>query len=1452
MAYYDFSTGKWVYNDLPQPTITVAPPAPTQPLRVVSQPANLPTLTVQRPAPAPTGLSFFKYPDSQEVFDSNGHHYSSMAELTAAGGAGKIQTIPRPVTVAAPAPLPDLKVVDRPTPGAQPAGAKQLMPAQSPTSPEVEQTYRNNPTIQVIGPGKKSIPLDQVPEERANLAVDFVKALPGAFGKTATDFLRAPFRAGLSVMSSAFNKNDAEPIEAETAAQRFFIGKEPVVPIARRVADLGLKLQDKGFGKLSLPISSSAIIAGTTLDLLPTLGGGDSKAFKEAAGVLAEQLAKGVLKDEALNTVYKQFGTQVGKLVEQKALPKIENALLEAAPSVLNEAGQKIHIPIGTEAPKSDLADFVVGKAEDFNKISAKAGQLENRVAKQAINEPYVPLEFRTKPIPAGEDAILKRLRLEQNFGEIPREQVDAISKFIDNIGPNLVDDVGLSIRKAGGKQAQYEYGQSLVTLFRNNIVDSGGKFDRTIIHELWHSMSRYLPDADISAVAKQFSKERTQYVKKNPWFEAFLNDGKALTKEQGDKLIAESPQVKKYLEPIRDPDWHTQTGWKQQFDDANYRFKSLDEWFAESLTDKSIEHIKNMDTISQSIFAHGKDVVRKWIQGIQQLFGYDQTNRILKDFLNQKNSDLVRRGNLGGTLESSLKEKVLPSLEKSTKSEPAKLELPAVTKTDSLLTKLKNMLSPIKGADPAAQATYKEFVNSKLVGKELANQEARGLSEIPKKEGWSTILKYEKGEATPFTTKIQQVFDNLHNEATARGLEVPYLKNYVPQMYRNSPQEVTLAVAKYMRDQGVEANVVADYLAGKQLPEEIASKLKLNPSFTETRVLPDYKTAVEYGLTPKYTHPAQLAAAYRDSMESAIANKKLISDLVQQGRLSSTKAFGMKPVDISFSPEPLFAEPKLAQALNNITHDAANLTFGQAVLSKTAGVSKFMQELALSAGFPGTDVNFFSMGQLIKQLTTRTGEALLHPLTATVGVSKDLAAFARANLDSASIRFFEKKSPIIQKMAENGIDISERVGNFRDMYSNMVGSPEWSKLLGKGWDKVFQKKTFASFMPMNYVNTFEATYKSALKKGLSEEAASAIAADTTKAFHGLVDDVARSKNTQDALSAALFAPKFREGIINTLWNTGKSLTTKIANPAYTKNRQLAMGMLMTYGGYQYLNHKLSGQYTWQNEPGHEFDLRIPLPEGKGVLYVPFMPSFLSLPRNIGSAGIALYKGDIKGAYGKATSLLSMPIQISGQILNNQDYFGNPIYKDTDTRVEKLSKIGKYLGLQANHPYLKLVGNYLDNKKEPDKAFRKPLLQSLIEASEFPVKFETLDRISRAEFYAAVDKTTQANADAKRRLQPIYDKWQKLTDSGDVHAADDLISEKNMSEEDYKIFKSIRSGGVRGDTVDQEGKIYQSLYLPIQDLRKSGKDSEAQARINAMTDDEYHAYDLLRNRFGGL
>ena len=204
-----------------------------------------------------------------------------------------------------------------------------------------------------------------------------------------------------------------------------------------------------------------------------------------------------------------------------------------------------------------------------------------------------------------------------------------------------MFDDVGLSIRARGGKQGQFDYANSIVTLFRNHIEGNmrvgASDYTRTTIHELWHSLSRYLPTEDITRVDKTFQKELSKYTSKNPWFKTVVENPKGITGFQYKEISKQFPEVATRWYPAEGDRYVFRWG------KENYLYKSIDEWFSESLTDKTLERFARMDENTRSIFLHAKNVLHTFIETIQRLFGGDVAGKILNDFFDRKNTEIVR-----------------------------------------------------------------------------------------------------------------------------------------------------------------------------------------------------------------------------------------------------------------------------------------------------------------------------------------------------------------------------------------------------------------------------------------------------------------------------------------------------------------------------------------------------------------------------------------------------------------------------------------------------------------------------------------------------------------------------------------------------------------------------------------------------------------------------------------
>lgn len=773
-------------------------------------------------------------------------------------------------------------------------------------------------------------------------------------------------------------------------------------------------------------------------------------------------------------------------------------------------------------------------------------------------------------------------------------------------------------------------------------------------------------------------------------------------------------------------------------------------------------------------------------------------------------------------------------------------------SKISTFAKSLQEGWTPIKALEGNTKNIFLEHGNQTRLASELGQATFKELDDIPAKTGWQTILDYQAGKDIPVAGKIKAVFDDLRQKALDAGFEVSERQNYLPQIYKNKSDEVVTAVSKYLTDRGIAKETIANYIAGKaNLSNEEATRLGLSPFFTKQRVFPDYDTALKYGLTPKYTTVQQLAGAYRSTLEKDIANKKLLDSLVETGQIATQPYAGSKPINLEFSPTGYYGDPKVATILNNAFHGEANL--GGKFLGLTGNLSKYAQEVTLSGGLG--NVNSFSVAHALNQGATAIGDmaksvgylatgntkmAKSSLISSKSGLS-NVAAFVRANFTPSSIRFFADNAKLIEEATANGGIIVPRTGSYTTAYKNAVASPTFKSVFGAGWHKLFEEKTFGNYMPMISVNTYKYTKQAAIAAGMTEEAAGKLAAQQMNLLAGVVDSTGRSQGTQDLMSSVFFAPKFRESMINLFVNNLKSVTTQLGNKDFAKNRSNVIGMTMIFAAYNAMNKITTGHYMWQNEPGKEFDLKIPIGKDQ-YAYVGFMPSILTVPRNIASGSWALAKGDIKTAKQKFGSFFSTPVKLVGEIWNNRNYFGGEIYSDTDSAQQKAKDIASYLGVHYNHPFIGAAILALKNKSE-DTGTQQNVIETVSKFLELPFKFNSQSDIDKAAMYRLRDERTKANKAIKEKVRPLYEQVQELRAAGNDIEAQSIVD--NLTEEQFTAYKVLKATDTKSATAKGKLKMIPTVKK-VKELRAAGNDTEAQAIVDGLSEQDFKYYKLAK------
>lgn len=743
------------------------------------------------------------------------------------------------------------------------------------------------------------------------------------------------------------------------------------------------------------------------------------------------------------------------------------------------------------------------------------------------------------------------------------------------------------------------------------------------------------------------------------------------------------------------------------------------------------------------------------------------------------------------------------------------------------VVERLKDKLYPIARLPKETKDVAMTWRHSLLQAVEEGNKEMAGAPKeldvhMPPDEAIKEYTAIQHGRFSP----ARAIFDKLFDYAEKRGLEVPYRKNYLPQVYREPLAEVKASLVQYMRDMGVDEAAAEAYVEGvMQLTPDTAVRLKVSPSFEEAKAFPTYGVAAKYGLTPKFTNMKELIGNYRYELERSIANKDFVRQLVDSAKLlpGDLAPKSWVHVTTNFVHGDLYAEPKLADLINGLYEEPT--LFAQ-VVKPLAWLNHTWQKLMLSGAVPYTNIHFWSIGNLIKAWTA--------------GRFQDTIPFIRSNSLQADARWFKENQAYADMAARQGIDLGGRMGSIKQIFTEASHDNTFMHTLGVQFDKAFTDKSFAVFMPELYLNTFKGAHVRAMEQGASGPEAEKFAGDVTRNFFGMLGTEGRSMGVKNALQDVFFAPQFREGVLGVLVNTAKSVTTEIGNPTFYLNRRLAAGIFVSFGLYQLANKLFTGMYMWQNPNGHQFDLMIPLPDGNNI-FLPFMPSFMTLPRSFASAGIATAKGDFSTAEQQIGNLFGASIQTTLQVLANKNYFGNAIYKPTDSGAVKSQKIAEYVGLENSHPYIKAVADLVQK--------HIPLYQALSEATTLPFKFSTDTSIAQSAFYNSKDSAAQTNADMTAHIAPIYDRVQQLAAEGDKAGAQKLVD--GLTDEEYKSYVNYKRAQAVKQTTKNESQEY-AEYQQVQGLVQENKTDEAKKIIEGMSDEQYKAYMLLKKRFGGV
>lgn len=723
-------------------------------------------------------------------------------------------------------------------------------------------------------------------------------------------------------------------------------------------------------------------------------------------------------------------------------------------------------------------------------------------------------------------------------------------------------------------------------------------------------------------------------------------------------------------------------------------------------------------------------------------------------------------------------------------------------------------------------ESVSKQRGKSGVEGSLVAGSISRKAKELGIKLDRNFIDKYQTGKLdTPaerqMAAHIKQETDNLFLKQQALDPTIQYRQNYVPQSYDNTPEQITAAV----------------------------NKLEKSTGASKRRVFSTYAEAEKFGLKPKNITLDQMIGESAAKAEKVAQNVSIVNKGLAGG-IFTTETKGV-PLAGIISPDgkQLYANKEVADILNGVLQkDSQGLP---AAIGKVARAFETSQDIMLQGGIPGTNANFFVAGQAIKDTTRNIGKAPLHPIQAVKqeghllgdlfrGKSRTQKRFTQGTFKANGQTI--KNSDFVRAMADRGLYIQPQTG-MADLGNSGLRT---------SWNTLGNKPTFGRYMPNRMLSTAQEVYSQSVKK-VGHQQALKLAADTVKTFNGHVDTIlkARTNLTNDMMGVALFAPKYRESIINALGNVVKSVyPTKWADKSYAPSRQLLAGMAVTLGAYEMLNRQLSGHSMMDNRPGQELSVEVPYGEkdekgNQKVINIPFMPGFMTIPRagfnvasNVVSNARKKQLPDAKKLVAEVSKVLSSPIQTGGRVLANEDYFGRPIYMDEKAAAEQ--------GVNPDNPLQAFakIGAYVAGQNSPswvraaiDKVSGKPTEQAIATALEAPVRFgKKLNPATEAYFNDVKDVRGGLNKNDQAVWDTLYPPIKKnvngeyITDKtvwGGAARAANLLNNPDVLEAATEMARRAKERGEKVDPLFGQLKGEQQLIaltldtLPPKDPQKT-------------------------------
>jgi len=557
-------------------------------------------------------------------------------------------------------------------------------------------------------------------------------------------------------------------------------------------------------------------------------------------------------------------------------------------------------------------------------------------------------------------------------------------------------------------------------------------------------------------------------------------------------------------------------------------------------------------------------------------------------------------------------------------------------------------------------------------------------------KKGFEGIIEFQAGDKTGRLADVQKYFDTKYEQVKDTGIDVNYKKNYLPQLWKNTREEVE---------------------------QKLGRRLSRRPSFSLQSIFENYKEGKAAGLTPKFNTIGELIGWYERTANKTIADVNFFNTLAKDGLIqpSGQSMEGWKILDPSSFPKisvnipgevkysgTYSAPPRLADMINNYL---ATPELGNTLQRNLARVANFVsaaKNRLLSFGIPRTAINFHGFNILARSFLDRgpvgalkTAYYMIHPGAAGKYIEKNLFKAPDAIKSGLTIGTSERPS--------------------------VLESERFLSKFGSTWNEWFEKPLFDKVIVANKLQGWERLWKDYAKK-MPETKAKKEASKFINTVYGGInwEEMGRSRDMQNVFRSIALTPDWLESNLKLGGNMIKSVLSPL-NPTGKAYRRALTYFIGSYVGLNLVNKMTSGHNIWENDSGHTFELEVGYtPDGQKRYYRPYGTAvdFTRIPVDI---VLGLLQGDPTIGPRAIRNRMSTLIQPAISLLFNVNWKGQPIYGKDKYGNEMpaaqqvggvASEIGNIVGFPS---FLREGIDYATGKQGPEQA----ILQGL----EFPFRY---------------------------------------------------------------------------------------------------------------------------------